>query len=305
VDSLQGLSRCLMRKGEFAAAEPYLRQALAVERKLKNATNLNEILILRDLVNILKRLNRVNEIGPLLVDALPATNELGAELADLLVERCDSFARSGHWEDARADATLILGRDSDDHQSYHRLAPLLVQAGDLVEYQKLCRSILEHFSGTTNAYVADRMAKDCLLLSSSGVDLQLVDALAETAVTVGKDQGAMPYFQCCKALVEYRQGHFASAIEWAQKSLDGPQFIYAQAEAYPVLAMAHHRLKQHDQAKAALAKGTELVQSKLPPMGSGDLGIDWQGWIFAQALMHEAASLIQPAAAAESNRGKP
>src|SRR5271166_5282614 len=99
---------------------------------------------------------------------------------------------------------------------YLTLAPLLEVTHDLVNYQKLCQRIVARFAGSTDAYIADRMAKDCLILPSSGVDLQAVGELAETAVTVGGQAPWANMFRCCKALAEYRQGHFGSAVELAR-----------------------------------------------------------------------------------------
>jgi len=64
------------------------------------------------------------------------------------------------------------------------------QLGDVAEYQRLCRTIINKFSRTTNIYVADGMAKDCLILSSSGVDLKTVAAMADLAASRGSKEGA-------------------------------------------------------------------------------------------------------------------
>ena len=69
-----------------------------------------------------------------------------------------------------------------------------------------------------NPYIDERVAQDCLLLPHSGVDLELVDKLADMAVARGSGESALPYFQACKAMSQYRLGHFAEAIEWAEKA---------------------------------------------------------------------------------------
>jgi hypothetical protein len=62
--------------------------------------------------------------------------------------------------------------------------------------------------------------------------------------------------------------------------------------AQMVLAMAHYELKQMDLARAALAKGVEIEQTKLPRLESGDLSDEWSNWIIATALKREAEMLI-------------
>ena len=65
------------------------------------------------------------------------------------------------------------------------------------------------------------MAQDCLLLPHSGVDFGLVDKLAETVVTLGSGEASVPYFQACKAMSNYRLGHFPEGIDWAEKAAKG------------------------------------------------------------------------------------
>jgi hypothetical protein len=75
-------------------------------------------------------------------------------------------------------------------------------------------------------------------------------------------------------------------------------------EAYMVLAMAQHRSKQADEANAALARGVDIAESKLPKLDSGDLGDGWIDWIIAHALIREAKALIEGQADLPSNQTK-
>jgi hypothetical protein len=40
---------------------------------------------------------------------------------------------------------------------------------------------VKSFRGTTDPFIADQMAKDCLLLAPSGVDLRVIGEMAETS----------------------------------------------------------------------------------------------------------------------------
>jgi hypothetical protein len=51
-------------------------------------------------------------------------------------------------------------------------------------------------------------------------------------------------------------------------------------------------LKASEQARAALAKGIEVIKTRLPKLDDGDIGGGWLDWIVAQALMKEAEDLI-------------
>jgi hypothetical protein len=174
------------------------------------------------------------------------------------------------------------------------LAPLLVASGDVEGYQQLCRKIVARFGETSSLPVADRMAKDCLILPSAGVDLKPVAAMAEFAVTKGAGAPTAPFYQCCKALAEYRQGNFEGAMEWAERAAKNP-FPYSQAEACAILAMSQYQLKQVANARAALVKGDTVVAEHLPKLGIQRLGYDWRDWIIVHALSDEAHGLIEGA----------
>jgi hypothetical protein len=73
--------------------------------------------------------------------------------------------------------------------------------------------------------------------------------------------------------------------------------------ACAVLAMAQQQLKKTDEARAALAKGLDLAQTKLPQLGSDNLEQDWVDWLIAHILLREARELVegQPAPAGDKS----
>jgi tetratricopeptide (TPR) repeat protein len=210
------------------------------------------------------------------------------------------LGRRGRWEEAATNAALVLKHQPDDHYRYHTLAPLLTITGNRPAYEQLCRRILPIFSNTTNPYVAQRIAADCLLLRDSGVDLQLVDKLVDAAVTLGGGNDLLPHTQVCKALSNYRLGRFAEAIEWAEKPLSGSLDV-AKAHAYAVRAMAHWQLGRKEEALAMLAKGDALAPRILARDDGVDIGRGWVAWLFARISLDEATALIQPAAPRKTN----
>ena len=158
-------------------------------------------------------------------------------------------------------------------------------------------------SGNTNIFVADGVAKSCLLGLSSEVDLNAIGHLADTAVTFGvSDSGAMPFFQVCKALSEYRLGHFSEAAQWALKSVDSSK--YASWHACAVLAMADWQLGKKDEARAILARGETLAPAIMPPHVARSPDNDWLAWLYARIQLDEATELMGAASAAETNTTK-
>ena len=203
------------------------------------------------------------------------------------------WARTGRWKEAAADFLKLIELEPENHENYHLLAPLLVQSGDLDAYRRHCAQIVERFGKTNDPAIAERMAKDCLILPSSGADLDAVAEMADSAIAAGPDHWGATFFQFAKGLSEYRQGHFTSAVQWMQKVLAMPgEFEFRDAQAYLVLAMAHHQLNQADEARAALAEGSAIIEAK-PKVGSGALGVDWNDWLIADALRREAQALIE------------
>jgi Flp pilus assembly protein TadD len=106
----------------------------------------------------------------------------------------------------------------------------------------------------------------------------------------------MPFFQVCKALSEYRQGHFAEAVEWSQKSVESSR-TGAHGQAYAVLAMAYWQLGKQDEARAMLAKGDALAPSIMPVSIAEDPANAWLAWLSARIQLDEATALVKSPAA--------
>jgi eukaryotic-like serine/threonine-protein kinase len=273
--------RLLHSEGKNAEAAPVFRELLEIRRKIHGAQD-----------------SRVMETATLLAQSVAPDGDesklknLADDVPEVWVVISENLAGHGRWPDAIAAASRFLTAQPTNHVGYHLMAPLLAQTGDRSAYEDLCAKISALFAGARDPYVADRMAKDCLMLPRPGADLTTPSELAETAVTVGAgDAGSLPYFQCCKALAELRQSHFDAAIAWARKAARGAN-PYSQAEAEAILAMSHFQLKQIDDSRLDLQKCSEVVQTKMPKPGDADLGGDWRDWIICHALLHEATGMI-------------
>ena len=201
------------------------------------------------------------------------------------------FGHQGRWAEALADYQRALEFRPTEAQNYHGVAPLLVATTNVEAYRQLCPRIVEHFRDTADAGTADQMAKDCLILPLSGAELRAVAVMADLAVNTGKAMAAYPFFQCCKALAEYRQGHWSESVYWATNAAQNP-FPYSRGEAWLILAMSEYRLGRTNDARADVAQCELLVEKQLPQLGH-DLGGDWRDWIVVHALLKEAQGLIE------------
>ena len=288
------LGRALASAGKLPEAEAVLRSALAINRKVW-ADRPRELVFNLSLMNgTLMGQRKYEELERLYDEVLTPEMTSNPQLQPVLQQAAEVLARRGHWDQAATMIKKLMELQPGDHWNYHMLAPVLVAMGNANDYHQLCQNIVAQFGDVTNAVVADRMAKDCLVLPNSGVDPVIVGKMAQTALDVGMAMREMPYFECTKSLAEYRRGYFANAAEWAQKSIDNPEFAAVNerfVQAYSILAMARFQSRQHESAQAALASGLARAE-KMASLETGDIGGAWRDWVIARTLLAEAKELL-------------
>lgn len=301
LDTLRSLGWTLEAEGKLAESEKVHREALALWRKRGEAEIPQAQAELESLAHVLIAQKKFAEAKQLVDEAFVTQPSSVGPLA----LRLDLEGHLGQWQEAAADGVSLINYQPLNHNRYCTVAALLVRTHNRSAYEHLCQRILTTFANTTNIFVADQVAKACLFLPSSDVDLRVVSRLADLTVTLGAgDSGAMPYFEVCKALSEYRLGHFSEAVEWAEKPLK-ISGIYAHGHACAVLAMAYWSLGQKEEAQAMLAKGNTLAPSAMPTSIVEDPGNAWLAWLFARIQLDEATALLQPRSTDEKSSGKP
>lgn len=296
--TLRGLAWTLEGEGNWAEAEAAYRESIELQPKPASGEPPLALLESAGLVRALVAREKYDEAEQFLGRVLTTTFVRQPASAELLALRVDLLGRLGRWPEAEADAALVVEHQPKEHYRYHMLAPLLVITHNRRAYEQLCQRILATFKDTANTYVAERMAKDCLLLPDAGVDLRLAGQLADKAVKLERGNDALPYSQVAKGLSEYRQGNFAAAAEWARKPLDHPE-IYVSCHARAVLALALWQLGSRGQARAMLAEGEALAGRVVPGRDAGKISGAWVAWLCARISLDEAAGLIKPAPTAE------
>ncbi|HWN94122.1 MAG TPA: protein kinase [Methylomirabilota bacterium] len=282
------------RKAEQAARRAEQEQAtlrqqaeagLAAERKLRDRAELGKVYTE---AGMLLSQNRFDDAQKLMATVAPDPG--GASLYSVL--GLIDIAR-GRWHSALTNYSLVVQFIPEDHRAYHYLAPLLLQVEDAEGYRRLCQRMLRQFGETSDPAVAERAAKDCLILPPPADDLPAIAKLVETAVAAGPRHRSWPSIQFTKGLMEFRQGRFADAAQSLQPVLPRTNDIYRTAQAYMTLALAQHQLKESEEARATLAKGREFVEHRFPKIGPNSGPEDrWNDWFIAHALMREAGSLI-------------
>ena len=268
-----------------------LKKAHQIEATLRKRTEFKEKLIKAEALYVQLKFEEADRLmGEVQAPVQPWDAKDGAVLFRNLA---DYFARRGRWKEAVADAAKTLELEPDKVGDRIGLAVLLIANGDRAGYRNHCRAMLAQFGATKNADYAQRVAKACLLLPVSGADLTRVASLSDFALT----KGTSHWREYTKGLTEYRQGQYASAVNWTEQTLakpeSGPAYAEFSAQDCMVLAMAHYQLNHAEEAHAALAKGIAIVETKLPQLETGDIGDYWVDWIIARALMNEAKALVE------------
>jgi len=283
-----GLAASLHEQGKLAEA----KQLYSATRKRLSSLGPDESTILMQAVGLLAELlfrNRESAELDRIFDTLTSWEASDPVLAARLFHlRGSLHARSGRWSEAVRDFRKAIELQPDEHEFYHALAPALLQSGDVEGYHQLRSDILKRFGAAQDPPTAERMAKDCLILPLPTSELETVARMAERAVTVGAGHPFESWFKHAKSLAEYRQQHFAEAVKLAQTDGDAERKV----QAYAVLAMAHHHLRQVNDAGAALTNAMKIAETRLPKPESGDLGGLWNDWVIARALLREAKELI-------------
>ena len=300
--NLNNLAGVLTNQGKLAEAETMGREALAIFRKLLGNEHRDVAATLNTLAEVLERRGKLAEAETIYREALAMRKKLlGNEhprVAGDIQSLAAVLAREGKFGDAAAGLAESVKLIPDEHLGWYWLAPLLAETGDREEYRQHCLRMLARFGATTNAPVAERTAKASLLFPTEGPDLAAAVKLADMAVAVGEKAGLCDW-QFVKGLGEYRQGNFAGAVEWTTKTLARPsQDDTLGVQAWMVLAMAHHRLNNREEAQDTFRKGKDLADAKLPKPGSGDLGPSWNTVLIAHILLREAQALIEGQASA-------
>jgi tetratricopeptide (TPR) repeat protein len=197
----------------------------------------------------------------------------------------------GRWQEAAADMARGVDLDPSDQWSWYQAVSLQLYAGDLDTYRRLARGMLERYGDNDVLQTAERAARGCLLVPDLVVERQRLAQIADRLVTKGVKHRYSPYFELVKGMAEYRDGHFASAADWLQKSdgFSNPYWVVAD-QAY--LALAQHQLGQSDKARRSADKARE-VRDQLPrPSEESFAAGGFHDWIMAQLACREVAGVL-------------
>lgn len=296
------LADLLQREGKLDEAEARAREALASSQKLAVAGG-GSLMGMVDpvdvLLSVLLAQHRGVEAEQLLGDMLKQTPEgkRGQELRVALLQlRGCFFARSRRWKEAIADLSQAVELEASDADSTFLLSVLLLETGDKERYRAHCEKMARDFRDTNLPSPLGKTAEVCLLVPEPGPDSEAACQFADQALRLGQNSYRVHWLHLVKGLAEYRAENFESAIDQAGRSIGQPTMVGGarpDAAAYSVLAMAQHRLKHTDEARATLAKAADIVSTHLLNRENANLDEYWVDWLIAHILLREAQALIE------------
>ena len=264
-------------------------KGLAIERRMRDLSSAGSKLTEAGFLLSQGLFDKAEEVMKQVPPIIPQSASIYSVLAN-------QHFRQGELKEAVTNFAMAVRVDPTNHFGYHYLAPLLLLAGEKEQYLKLREEILRRFGETSDPAVAERMAKDCLILPPPLADLPTLGKMADVAVAAGPSNKDYPYYQFVKGFAEYRQDHFAAAVGWLQSVIAQGVNVVRLVEANAVLAMAQFRQQQSNDARVSLDAARELEALKSDP----NRMVNWNDRIIGQELIKEAATLIDPRAEATS-----
>jgi hypothetical protein len=218
-------------------------------------------------------------------------------LRSALQSRALAAARQKLWPAAAADyAEIVKLQPRVDFTTMHA-AVLMLMADDHAGYRRICQQMLGEFRNTNNVVEAERTAQAWLIGDEPKADLGPAVALADFAVQQGKNHQYYPYFLFTRGLADYRQGRYASALDWFAQSRKANAASYQipnpelNAKNFLFESMSLARLDRGKEAAQVLETATSLVRQK-SSLATEPLHVDW---LMCQVALKEAEKVVKAA----------
>jgi WD40 repeat protein/serine/threonine protein kinase len=189
--------------------------------------------------------------------------ERAPDSLELHFECGELYAEHGKWDRAAAHYARAIALDPRDDQRCSVNACLHWQMGDREGYRRLCREMLDRFGQTSNPVIAHRVARACLLTPDLADEAERVMQLADRTVRGTEGDWLYGVFLQTKGLAEYRAGRYEQAVDWLRKSQQRCTTPCGKSVTTFFLAMAYHRLRRADEARAALAQAQKFVEQEI------------------------------------------
>jgi tetratricopeptide (TPR) repeat protein len=192
---------------------------------------------------------------PALLDTIASSESLfrrvvaesAASAAPLWANKGESLAKRQLWTEAAAAIGEAIRLWSEDLADRHHLILALLAAGDHNGLRRTSTDMLDRFRMTTDSMIANYVAWSRVMAAGEEPNLSETVRLAGLAVNgAAEHQKAAPL--CTLGAALYRAGRFAEAVRRLEEGIEKRRGVNNEAD-WVFLAMAHHRLGHHDEAR--------------------------------------------------------
>lgn len=208
--------------------------------------------------------------------------------------RGNLYARWQRWDKAADDFRHGLELSPDEHWHWFVAACLSLQRDDREEYKRCCRELLDRFGKNSQAHIAERVGRVCLLGPEGLDDPRPAQIIDRKLVGARPEWGFYPWLLLAKGLADYRGGRYAESLVSLDECLKRPVAAHCHIQAHLVRAMCQKKLGDPDAAREALKSATDLMDEHLAPADGQSAVETWNDWIACQVLHREAESLLKP-----------
>jgi tetratricopeptide (TPR) repeat protein len=220
-------------------------------------------------------------------------------------ERVDLLMRYSHWKEATMLCRPLYQNYSGNPYTAFRLGPLLIKTGQTEDWEKLCHEVLLPFASakpdqlepllnslvkTHRGHAFDVIARVVCLRPPTDANLKWAIVLSDRAVKLVDDPN-WQWYNFARSLAAYRAGNFSEAVASLEPRLPSLQKVTG-ADAYAVLAMSKHQMKDTDGAREALQAGEELFNRFWFSERRISVDPSVLDWLIADILLSEAKAML-------------
>jgi serine/threonine protein kinase/tetratricopeptide (TPR) repeat protein len=199
------------------------------------------------------------------------------------------FAHHGEWEKAADQFAKACELKPEDSNLWRFRAVASFASGNLAAYQQVCAAILERFEATEDRRTAGNVLLACLLRDEALPDMTRLLPLSRVAAPI------FHWGTWVRGSALYRAGRYAQSVQCFEEAA---QTYSPRAWDWCFLAMGHHRLGHHRDARRCLAEAARWIEEADREEMDDVTGIrpawgDWHEKVVYPILLREAKALIE------------
>jgi tetratricopeptide (TPR) repeat protein len=165
----------------------------------------------------------------------------------LWANRGESLAKVQRWTEAAAAFGEVFRLEPENLAYRQRQFLALLADGDHTGLRRKRAEMLERFRMTTDPMIANGVAWSSVLAAGEEPDLSEIVRLAELGVSGAKEDQKADRLNTLGAAL-YRARRYAEAVRRLEEGIQKRKGVSVEAD-WVFLALAHHRLSHHDEAR--------------------------------------------------------